>query len=202
MAEGAEPALLEGVASPSQPVREVCVRALGRTHPPAGETALLAALAGDADARVRFYAATGLGNFRSPAAVSGLLSALGDPSPTVRHGAVKTLGEMAPALSAEQTTQSLDALAKLFWQYGDDCRHVDAAWGWRSVGNALLGFGEVGKARLESIREQTSDKWLAWYAYEVVHVPQYANVVATCTEDEAIATHDRYAPPFPGRRRG
>jgi hypothetical protein len=79
---------------------------------------------------------------------------------------------------------------------------VDAAWGWRSVGNALLGFGEVGRARLESIREQTSDKWLAWYAYEVVHVPQYANAVATCTEDEAIATHDRYAPPFPGRRRG
>ncbi|MBM3475602.1 MAG: hypothetical protein FJX75_20250 [Armatimonadetes bacterium] len=202
LGEQAEPVLLEGLASPSRTVREVCVRALGRTHPPAAEAALLAALAGDADARVRFYAATSLGSFRSPAAIEGLLFALDDPSLTVQHGAVKMLGEIATALSAEQAAQTLDALAGLFRQHRTGCRRADAAWGWRSVGNALLGFGEAGKQRLASMREQASDGWLVWYAYEVVHVPQHAGAVATCTEDEAIATHNRYAPPFPGRRRG
>jgi hypothetical protein len=112
------------------------------------------------------------------------------------------LGDLAPALSPDQTSEVLDALESFFRQYGDRCRRPDAAWGWRSVGNALLGFGEAGKARLEGVRSQTQDGWLAWYAYEVVYVPQHAAAVALCTEEQSIDTHDRYAPPFPGRRRG
>jgi len=202
MKDRAEPALLEGAASPNRHVREVCLRALGRTHPPAGEAALLAALAADVDPRVRYYAAAGLNGFRTPAAVEGLLRALGDPSVTVQHGAAVTLGNLAPVVSPEQTTLVLDALEALFREYGMGTRRPDAAWGWRSAGNALLGFGDAGRQRLESLREQTGDPWLLWYAYEVVHVPQFATTVATCTGEDATTTHDRYAPPFPGRRRG
>jgi hypothetical protein len=130
------------------------------------------------------------------------VGALGDPSPAVQHGAARTLGDLAPTLPAEEAGQALEALERLFRQYGEGCRRADAAWGWRSVGNALIAFGDAGNQRLEALRTSADDPWLAWYAYEVMHVPQYATAVATCTEEEAAETHARYAPPFPGRRRG
>ena len=202
MGEQADPALLEGLTDANRQVREICVRALGRTHPAAAEAALLAVLAGDADPRVRCYAAGSLGSYRSPAAVEGLLRALDDRSVMVQHGAVRALGDLAPALSPEQTEQALEALEAVFRQYGEGSRRPDAAWGWRSVGNALVALGDGGVRRLEALREARTDPWLAWYAYEVVHAPQYATAAKTCTEQEAVETHARYAPPFPGRRRG
>ena len=111
------------------------------------------------------------------------------------------LGDRVATLPPEQSVQVLAALATLFREYGDGCKRADAAWGWRPVGNALLACGAPGKELLETLRTQTPDRWLAWAAYQVVHVPQAAEKALTCDEKDAIATHAAFAPPFPGRRR-
>ena len=64
-----------------------------------------------------------------------------------------------------------------------------------------MSFGEPGQAALETMRTQQEDRWLAWAAYQVVYVPQVAEKVILCEEQEAIETHAKYAPPFPGQRR-
>jgi hypothetical protein len=108
---------------------------------------------------------------------------------------------MAPALSADQSRETLAALVALFRQYGDGCQRPDAAWGWRPVGNAIAAFGDPGREALESMRTQPEDRWLAWAAYQVVYVPQSAYKVLLCEEKDAVEAHAQYAPPFPGHRR-
>ena len=63
-----------------------------------------------------------------------------------------------------------------------------------------MAFGDEGKAVLEAMRTQTKDKWLAWEAYEVVHVPRRRDGFTPCEEQDAVETHAKYAPAFPGRR--
>ena len=79
-------------------------------------------------------------------------------------------------------------------------QRADAAWGWRAVGNAIATFEPSGKERLEAMRTQEGDKWLAWAAYQVVHVPQVVDKHTCCGEQEAVEIHRAYAPPFPGHR--
>jgi HEAT repeat protein len=199
MKERAQPVLLEGTKSASQPVREVCVRALARNGLPGSEAPLLAGL-GDRDYRVRFYAATGLAGYRTPAAIDALLRVLRDATPTVHLGAAQTLGGMASAMTADQSREALGALEALFREYGNGCRRPDAAWGWRVVGNAMIALGEPGRTRLEALRTQKDDAWLAWLAYEVARVPQSASQVTLCEEKDALRSHAEYAPRFPGYR--
>jgi HEAT repeat protein len=201
MKEEAQPVLLEGVRSPHVVVREVCVRALGKGPPPEAKALLLDALQGDRDYRVRYYAMDGLAGYPPGEVVEALLAALDDREPTVHLHAAAALGNRAAALPDEQRQKALAALLRLFREYGDGCRRPDAAWGWRAVGNAILGFGEVGTVALEEMRTQKQDRWLAWAAYQVVHVPQAADRIILCEEKEATETHTRYAPPFPGHRR-
>lgn len=201
MKERAQSTLTEGSTSPSQPVREACVRALGRNVLADSKTLLLLALRNDEDYRIRFYAISGLAGYRVPEVISALMRALSDPTPTVQLWAAKTLADMAPIMSPQQSGETLTALLALFRQYGDACKRSDAAWGWRAIGNALMAFGEPGKEALEKMRAQKQDKWLAWAAYQVVHVPQLAEKVVLCEEKDAIATHAKYAPSFPGHRR-
>lgn len=201
MKETALTALVEGTKSRSRPLREVCVRALGKNGLTPSQAPLLTALANDKDYRIRFYALCGLAADRAPEVTEALLLALHDPTPTVQLCAAKVLGDRVATLPPEQSVQVLAALATLFREYGDGCKRADAAWGWRPVGNALLACGAPGKELLETLRTQTPDRWLAWAAYQVVHVPQAAEKALTCDEKDAIATHAAFAPPFPGRRR-
>ncbi|MBI3922543.1 MAG: HEAT repeat domain-containing protein [Armatimonadetes bacterium] len=201
MKEGALPVLVEGKRSPSQPIREVCVRAIGRNGLAESRELLLSVLRNDKDYRLRYYAISGLAGHREPETIEALLTALGDPTPTVQLWAAKTLGDMKPAMSADQSRQTLDALLRLFRQYGDGCKRPDGDWGWRVVGNAIMAFGDPGKEALESLRTQKKDKWAAWAAYQVVHVPQLAEKVVLCEEKDALETHARFAPAFPGFRR-
>jgi HEAT repeat protein len=196
----AEPALIEGAKAALYPVREVSVRALEKSTSPGSLAALLSALREDEDYRIRFWATRGLARRHQPEAVQALLAALKDPEPTVQLGAARALGELAPALSEEEGHGALSALEGFFRQYGDGCTRADAAWGWRAVGNAIATFEPSGKERLEAMRTQEGDKWLAWAAYQVVHVPQVVDMNTCCEEQEAVEIHRAYAPPFPGQR--
>ena len=195
------PALFEGLKSPSVWVREVCVRSLGLDHSAEALEPLLAALRDDGDYRTRYWAAEAVARYDSPKVTAALLRAIADPSPVVQLIASERLGRRAARMSPLISRRALRALEARFREYGDGCQRPDAAYGWRIVGNALVAFGQPGKDFLEGMRAQRRDRWLAWTAYEVVHLPQADDRVLLCEEQEAIATHAKYAPPFPGWRK-
>lgn len=200
MKEKALPALLEGLNSRSEAVRETCVRALDTGDLPESVEPLIGALKNDKSYRVRWWAINGLAGWRKPAVLRALREALADPEPAVQLQAAEKLGQMAAAMPQGQAAKALAALEGLFRAYGDGCKRPDAAWGWRPVGNAILAFGQPGKDFLEAMRTQKRDKWLAWEAYQVLYVPQEARRAILCEEKDAVEAHDKYAPPFPGRR--
>lgn len=110
------------------------------------------------------------------------------------------LQEVASALSADEAREALALLEQLFRQFGDVCARPDVAWGWRGVGNTMVALGQAGKDRLEAMRAQKKDRWLAWAAYQVLYVRQLPHKAILCEEKEDVETHAKYAPPFPGWR--
>jgi hypothetical protein len=199
--EGAQALLVAGLQSPSVFVREVCVRSLGLGTLPGSLGPLLAALASDPDHRVRYWALEAMNRYDDPRVLPALLAALGDPAVTVQLMAANCLGPRAAKAAAGDQDRVLAALEARFREYGDGCSRTDAAYGWRVLGNALVASGPRGAALVESMRAPRNDRWLAWIAYEVLYVPQAADRVLLCDEAQAIATHAKYAPPFPGWRR-
>ncbi len=215
MGPAAFPALAAGIERAEPAVREVCVRSLyrfGRDHDPKRAWRLLQSVVRnpqEADA-VRYFAIEGLVGLRlklpPPARVEStreLLKLLADDtSATVRLQAAWGLGYLHQVLSKDPALRSrvIKALEAGFRRYGSGCRLADAAFGWRVFGNALLQCGAAGRQRLERMRSQTKDKWLAWWAYETVHVPHRVFKIMPVTEENAIRTHTAFAPPFPGTR--
>jgi hypothetical protein len=118
----------------------------------------------------------------------------------------KTLADAAPSMSQEQLREMQVALGQLFGEFGDGCNRPDAAWGWRVVGNGMLVCGRAGREMLEAMlterhgADRAQDRWLAWAAYQVLYVLQSPDRAILCTEKEAVETHAKYAPPFPGHR--
>jgi len=200
MKERSQPVLIEGLESHSVWVREVCVRSLGMNGLPESRDSLLSALQNDEDYRVRYWAIKGLDRYKGPRVILALLHALDDATPTVQLAAGKSLGQRVSQMSPAESRRALAALEARFREYGDGCQRSDAAFGWRVVGNALMAFGQPGTDILEAMRTQKEDRWLAWAAYQVVHVPQVKKVVL-CEEKDAVETHTKYAPPFPGWRK-
>jgi HEAT repeat protein len=200
MKEKAQPALGEGIKSSSRAVREVCVRALSENGLPSSQPAVLSVLASEESELILFYAITGLAKHASPELIRALLKALGDRRFKVQMWAANSLAEVASALSADEAREASSALEQLFRQFGDGCKRSDAAWGWRTVGNAMLACGEHGREMLETMRTQRQDRWLAWAAYEVLYVLSLPKKIILCEEKEAVENHAKYAPPFPGWR--
>ena len=117
------------------------------------------------------------------------------------EGVPYLLSQVTPA----SCLKTLNALANLYKKYGDNCKRSDAAYGWRTVGNALRKFGVEGNAILEEFRQQTKDKWLAYVSYQVLYEiqqekPKNGNFNLV-TKEEAIENHNKYAPAFPGWRK-
>ena len=206
--------------SPHLAVREAAVRALGSlgrgdqiqaVHPLLRTIALNAA----EDYRVRYYALDGLVAMRQGLSAGqrretaldciGLLAGPADreEAVTVQLKAANALGWLAGSLDPACREQALSALVEFFRGYGDGCARVDAAYGWRVAGNAILGFGPPGRAHLEALRGQRRDKWLAWLAYEVVYLEQKPHAGKFCLvdEQETLTQHEQFAPAFPGWRR-
>lgn len=200
MKDAAGPALQAHQQSRRWWVRETIARVLVASDH-ADAPAMLRAAAADPDYRVRAWAIDGVKCFGDEQSLAVLLKALEDKTPTVQLRAAGALGEKASALSAEVSEQAFGRLSALFRAYGDGCKRSDGSWGWRVVGMALQRFGEKGQKALEQWRDQREDKWLAWNAYEVLHLPQSPHAPTITTAEEAVASHDKYAPPFPGYRR-
>ena len=215
LSDKALPSVLAHAEDDSPAVREVCVRALYATARDTGvrveivEVLRRTASSAQAPAAVRYWAIDGLTGLRAKlsaeqraAVAEDWLALLGTDglTPTVELHAAWGLGYLAKLLEPELRSRVRNALARLFHEFGDDCARADAAFGWRVVGNALLRCGGEGKTRLEAMRTQTDDRWLAWVAYQVVHVPLTRGKIAPCSDEEAVETHRKYAPPFPGYR--
>ena len=211
--EAALPALLDSLDSAAQPVREVAVRALyklGRNGLADRVVAPLRARILDPaeDEVVRYWAIDALLGLRLKLAAGEsdlftqvLLRTLPDcPSTTVQLHAAEALGHLATIMPESRRREAQEKLERLFRNYGDASDRTDAAFGWRLVGNALLRFGASGRARLEALRTQEDDRWLAWIAYQVVHVPIRSGKFELCDEAEAVKVPDTYAPAFPGYR--
>lgn len=228
MKERALPAVLQGISNSSPSVREVCARVLTAeapgcsstlltqpdragciptaNAPPGAQEALLSMLRNEKEDVPLFHAFNALAGYRSPEVIAALLRSLRTGSPQVQMWSAQTLAQMTTTMSQEQLKEMLSALTGLFREFGDDSKRSDAAWGWRTVGSAMLACGEPGKQMLDSMRterrgaDQRADRWLAWIAYQVLYVPQAAEKNTLCEEREAVEIHAKYAPPFPGRR--
>ncbi len=160
------------------------------------------------DERVRYDAVesliglrTQLSSERQQQLANDLRLIVGGESPSmVQLRAAWGLGYLQGMLPATYRKDALDTLANGFKRYGKGCDRPDGAFGWRIYGNAMLQFGQQGRDQLEEFRCQSQDRWLAWFAYEVVHLPHRSCAIVRVDEREAIETHNKFAPPFPGYR--
>ncbi|MBD3293690.1 MAG: hypothetical protein GF393_12255 [Armatimonadia bacterium] len=201
-------------SSGEESVREVCVRAVYRIGREAGAESVVDTLTSHArDAaeapHIRYHAITGMvglrleipGQRRAQMARDLIkLLEMGEP-PMVQHRAAWGLGHLANTIATDLRKDAVEALVRQFRGFGDGCDRPDAAYGWRPVGNAILRFATPGRDALERMRTQKEDRWLAWIAYQVAHVPQTGQKMVLVEEADALAVHDRFAPDFPGWRR-
>jgi len=206
-------AVTAGLRHKQTPVREVCVRALydlGKAGYAEPACELLRPVLRDRaeDEVVRYWAAYALvgsrlrvsAEQRRQVAADFIALVADEPSVTVQLHLAYGLGYLQESVDVAERREALDRLVRLFREYGDGSRRSDAAYGWRLVGNALHQFGPAGDEALEGMRAQREDKWLAWLAYEVLYMPQRSAKIELISEAEAVATHDKCAPPFPGYR--
>ncbi|MCK5804854.1 MAG: family 10 glycosylhydrolase [Lentisphaeria bacterium] len=213
MGEQALPHVLTGMDSAVYAVREVCTRALYKlgkgglleeVHAPLREVMRNS----DDDEQLRYYALEGLVGLRlklpetQQQQLAADLMALveSEASVTVRLRAAWGLGHMFSVLEPTTRTKVLATLAKGLRTYGDGCQRKDAAFGWRVFGNSMLQYHKPGRDALEDMRKQSDDKWLAWLAYEIKHLPARHGKIAQVDEQDAVKDHEKNAPPFPGYR--
>lgn len=198
-----------GLRGRSATVREVCVRCLGN-HAEADAQAQLVGIMMNIDEEetVRYWAIDSLRRLcavgaatDAEACIAGFLSlAETERSTIVQLHAVRSIGLLTKMLTSVQRDKAYAVLTPLFRQYGDGCTRTDAAFGWRVVGNSLVALGSTGRSRLELMRREQQNRWLAWLAYEALYVPLRELKMELGTEAEAVRIHDTYAPPFPGYR--
>jgi hypothetical protein len=168
-------------------VRSTAMRALA-LMPDKTLLSVYAAGLRDSDRFVRFAAAQGLGGVHHSAqAVEILLEALPHEDPVTADRAAKSLGLLSA--TGEQETvplrpQVIAGLRQLYAKFGDGCRRVDAAWGYRPVGNALLKLGPEGEKILQGFMDQRQDHRLALQAWKSLYIRQDNNTFSEVTEKE------------------
>jgi HEAT repeat protein len=191
------PVLLDALRSPSAPLRQVGVRALGALATPEDVPTLLRVAGTDADEQVRYYAIEALQRWPEPSVATFLLAAAALQSPTLQMTAIRGIESVARVLSAEQKQHALLLLKDLFAQYGNRSVRSDADWGWRVVSRALLALGDEGTRALEEFRVQRADLLIARRAYYALHVKQREGqyMVSNWDEDEQLHTGFWPGPP-------
>jgi HEAT repeat protein len=160
-------------------IREAALYALqsvGAPATPEVEKSLMHIVEKDASPYAREMAMV---NLRSsfgfaPPVLATLRAAEKDPDDAVGARAAAALALLGRNLSAapELRRQILAETVAFFRRYGEGSTRGDQDWGWRIVGEALLDFGDEGKAALLQLMRDTKDPVLAGIAWRVVYLRQ------------------------------
>jgi SSS family solute:Na+ symporter len=174
-------------SSKNDMVRTLALRVLDKFTTEEDVPLLVIAL-DDPEQFARFTAAQALGNIRnSRNAAEALVKATLHNDPVVSDRAATSL---AIVLSRKEPVllslrpQVLEALNTLYGKLGEGCKRIDAEWGYRPVGNALLAMGSEGEAVLKSFMLQTTDRRLAESAWKSLYIRQRPNSFSEVTEKE------------------
>jgi len=154
---------------------------------------------GHADAFIRFRAAEGLASHcRRDGVAAALIASLKDSHVSVANRAATSLAVgLGPAAEVKEQgwyngvlrsyrapvesrdvklnrvqLEALEALTARFHEFRSGYARADHDWGFRVVGNAMLGFGLEGRRRLDRLMESKPDKKLAELAWQVVWIRQ------------------------------
>ncbi len=167
--------LVEAIAKSQSPaVRTLALRTLGMMPVPPNdrEAAVDALIKGlsDSNAYARYSAAMSLAQYKaSPKAVGALINTMKSQDATTADRAALSLAEMVTTgYDGDLKPQIFTGMQELFRQFGDGTVRPDKDWGHRSVGNALLAFGEEGQGVLREWMKQTNDQRLAEMAWQVL----------------------------------
>lgn len=142
----------------------------------------------------RFAAAEALGNIRrSPEAATLLIETLNHGDVAVANRAAVSLGNVArrnePQLKPLRP-KILESLLQAFERHADESL-IDADWGWRPIGNAILEFGDEGVTRLREVRDHSDSPRLAELAWRVVDLTQRMNTFSEVTIEQNEAAMAR-----------
>jgi len=113
-----------------------------------------------------------------------------DPAHAVQVRAATVFAAMharLPAKDAGRNTALAEAV-EFFRQYGDGCERTDRAWGWRLLGNSLLGFGQDGEAALKALLADGTNRELSDRAWRILYLKQ-GDQFFPVTEAEDAAVH-------------
>ncbi len=174
-------ALQAAMKSPVKEVREVAIRTL-QFHTFGSMLPVFEAALQDDHRFVRFVAAEALGGYsRSPQVINLLQRTLKHADITVSARAATSLGVIAKAVKpevADLRPAMLDSLRQAFEITPDD------GWSFRVIGNAMLDFGEEGRAVLHDIRDHHADLRIAENAWRVVDLTQRTGTFSNINADQ------------------
>lgn len=177
-------------------MREVvlyCLKLVGAPATPDVEKVLLQIIRDDPSPFAKELAMTNLrSSFGPTARVTGAIrTAMKDPDAAVQVRAAATLAEALSGAGLPKEARALKDVADFFGRYGDGCKRPDADWGWREVGNALLLFGGDGRAVLEKMMAEKTNRRLAELAWRVLYLQQ-GDRFFRLTEKEDREAHARH----------
>lgn len=113
-----------------------------------------------------------------------------DPADAVQVRAATLFAAMharLPKTDAGRNT-ALAEVVGFFRQYGDGCERTDRAWGWRLLGNSLLGFGQDGETALKALLADATNRELSDRAWRILYLKQ-GDQFFPVTEAEDAAVH-------------
>ena len=168
-------------------VRQMAIRALiFMPHPsviPTWNTAL-----NDPDRFTRVAAVRGLSQLKNDTnAIRLLIETVGHEDPVMADEACMALGlaiESNAVAADELRAEIFPVIRDRYARFGEGYSQVDAAWGYRPVGNALLAFGAEGERALQSFIDQSRDRQLAIRAWKSLYIRQRPNTFSEVTEKE------------------
>ncbi|HEX5481481.1 MAG TPA: HEAT repeat domain-containing protein [Terriglobia bacterium] len=192
--------LIEAAQHTNPQVRLTAIQALGLI-PESNLVPTFGKALHDSDRYVRFSAAVALGDVpHSTEALRLLVEATRDEDPVISDRAATSLAKAASRKEKEFDAlrpRVLACLKELYSKFGSNCQRVDAGWGYRPVGNALLKMGADGERILQQFLDQREDMQLAEFAWKTLWIRQDNGTFSrVCEEENAIASQHC---PLPGK---
>lgn len=87
--------------------------------------------------------------------------------------------------------RGLQVAVDYFSRYSDGCERTDGEWGWRILGNTILGFGDAGEAAITKLMANVDDRTLSDRAWRILYLKQGDRFYHLTPEEDAAA-HARH----------